>query len=331
MTFCLSDFGNKRDTDLRMYTFIVRRLMLTFFILISLSIIVFVSMHAIPGSFVDIMLGIDATPEKAAALKKAMGLDKPIYVQYLRWLANLMQGNLGESLRTGRSVLGEILHRLPVTLELTVFSMLISLLIALPTGIACAVKQNSWFDHILRPVSIVGLSVPSFWWGILFIILISYYIPWFYSGGYISIFKDFWSNFKAIFPPALALGIAMAAVVTRFARSSLIEVMQEDYITTARAKGLTEFFVVGKHGLRNSLINVLTIVGLQAAELLGGAVLVETVFSLPGVGRLALDAVLQRDYPMVQGAILMISFLFVMVNLMVDLLYGLLDPRIRLS
>lgn len=314
-----------------MYTYIARRLILTIFILFSLSIVLFVAMHAIPGDIVEVMLGIEATPESVAALEKAFGLDKPLYVQYLKWLSKVVQGNLGDSLRTGRPVLGEVLYRLPLTLQLTLYSMIISLFIAIPMGIASAVKQNSLFDHILRPISIVGLSVPTFWWGILFIILISYYMPSFYSGGYVSIFKDFWGNFKAIFPPALALGIAMAAVVTRFTRSSLIEVLQEDYITTARAKGMNELLVVGKHGLRNSMINVLTIVGLQAAQLLGGAVLIETVFSLPGVGRLALDAVLQRDYPMVQGSILMISFLFVLVNLVVDLLYGLLDPRIRIS
>jgi peptide/nickel transport system permease protein len=314
-----------------MTTYIARRLILTVFILFSLSIVIFVSMHAIPGNMVEVLLGLEATPENVAALKKALGLDMPVYVQYLKWLSNVAQGNMGDSLRTGRPVLGEIIYRFPLTLELIFFSMVISLLIAIPMGIVSAVKQNSWVDHILRPISIVGLSVPSFWWGILFIILISYYIPWFYSGGYVSIFKDFWGNFKAIFPPALALGIAFAAVVARFTRSSLIEVLQEDYITTARAKGMTELLVVGKHGLRNSLINVLTIVGLQAGFLLGGAVLVETVFSLPGVGRLALDAVHQRDYPMVQGSILMISFLFVMMNLVVDLLYGLLDPRIRIS
>ena len=314
-----------------MYTYIARRLILTIFILFSLSIVLFVAMHAIPGGIVEVMLGIEATPESVAALEKAFGLDKPLYVQYLKWLSKVVQGNLGDSLRTGRPVLGEVLYRLPLTLQLTLYSMIISLFIAIPMGIASAVKQNSLFDHILRPISIVGLSVPTFWWGILFIILISYYMPSFYSGGYVSIFKDFWGNFKAIFPPALALGIAMAAVVTRFTRSSLIEVLQEDYITTARAKGMNELLVVGKHGLRNSMINVLTIVGLQAAQLLGGAVLIETVFSLPGVGRLALDAVQQRDYPMVQGSILMISFLFVLVNLVVDLLYGLLDPRIRIS
>ena len=271
-----------------MYTYIARRLILTIFILFSLSIVLFVAMHAIPGGIVEVMLGIEATPESVAALEKAFGLDKPLYVQYLKWLSKVVQGNLGDSLRTGRPVLGEVLYRLPLTLQLTLYSMIISLFIAIPMGIASAVKQNSLFDHILRPISIVGLSVPTFWWGILFIILISYYMPSFYSGGYVSIFKDFWGNFKAIFPPALALGIAMAAVVTRFTRSSLIEVLQEDYITTARAKGMNELLVVGKHGLRNSMINVLTIVGLQAAQLLGGAVLIETVFSLPGVGRLAL-------------------------------------------
>jgi peptide/nickel transport system permease protein len=314
-----------------MYAYIARRLIHTAFILFILSILVFVAIHAIPGSIVNILLGIEATPESVAALEKSMGLDKPIHVQYIKWLSHIVQGNLGYSLRTGRSVVGEILFRLPVTIQLTFYAMIISLFIAIPVGIASAVKQNTWFDHILRPLSIVGLSVPTFWWGILFIILISYYIPSFYSGGYVSIFKDFWGNFKAIFPAALALGIAMAAVVTRFTRSSLIEVLQEDYIVTARAKGLAEVLVVGKHGLRNSLINVLTIVGLQAGSLLAGAVLVEAVFSLPGVGRLALDAVYQRDYPMVQGAILVISFVFVMVNLVVDLLYGLLDPRIRIS
>jgi peptide/nickel transport system permease protein len=314
-----------------MYSYLTRRLLLTVFILFSLSIVLFASMHAIPGNIVEVMLGVEATPESVAALKKLLGLDQPIYLQYLKWLVNVLHGNLGDSLRTGRPVLGEILYRLPVTLQITLYAMVISLFIAIPVGIVSAVKQNSWFDHLLRPISIVGLSVPTFWWGILFIILISYYIPSFYSGGYVSIFEDLAGNFKAIFPPALALGIAMAAVVARFTRSSLIEVLQEDYITTARAKGMTERLVVGKHGLRNSLINVLTIVGLQAASLLGGAVLIETVFSLPGVGRLALDAVLQRDYPMVQGTILTISFLFVMVNLVVDLLYGLLDPRIRIS
>jgi len=314
-----------------MYTYIARRLILTIFILFSLSIIVFVSMRAIPGGLAEIMLGIEATPESVAALEKSMGLDKPIYVQFLKWLSQVVQGNLGESLRNGRPVLGEILYRMPVTLQLTLYSMIVSICIAIPIGIVCAVKKNTWFDHFLRPIFIVGLSVPSFWWGILFIILISYYIPSFYSGGYISIFKDFWGNFKAIFPPSLAMGIAMAAVVTRFTRSSLIEVLQEDYITTARAKGLTELLVIGKHGLRNSMINVLTIVGLQTAGLLGGALFVESVFSLPGVGRLAYDALMQRDYPLVQGTILAISFLFVMVNMVVDLLYGFLDPRIRLS
>ncbi len=209
--------------------------------------------------------------------------------------------------------------------------MCISLLISIPTGVACAVRKNSWFDHLLRPISILGLSVPSFWWGVLFIILISRYLPQFYTSGYAGFLEDTQANLKAMIPPAVALGIAMAAVVTRFTRSSLIEALQEDYVMTARAKGLTEVRTVGKHALRNSLINVLTIVGLQWGSLLSGAVLVEYVFSLPGVGRLALDGVLQRDYPMVQGTVLVIAFLFVLTNLLVDILYGFLDPRVRLS
>ena len=314
-----------------MLTYIARRLLLTVFILVSMSMIVFAAMHAIPGDTVAVMLGLNATPESVVALTKAMGLDQPIYVQYVKWAANLVHGNLGKSLRTSRPVAGEIWLRMPVTVELTVVSLIISLLIAIPMGIASALKKNTWFDHLSRPVSILGLSVPSFWWGIVFIILISRYAPQLYSPGYVSIFKDLGANLKAILPPAVAMGIAMAAVVTRFTRSSLIEVLEEEYIVTARAKGLTEMVVVGKHALRNSLINVLTIVGLQTAQLLCGTVLVESVFSLPGLGRLALDAVLQRDYPMVQGSILFIAFVFIMINLLVDLMYGFLDPRIRLS
>lgn len=314
-----------------MYTYLARRLLLTLFILICLSVIVFIAIHAIPGDIVEVMLGQEATPENVAALRKSMGLDKPLYAQYFKWLFNLLRGNLGESLRSGRPVLGEILYRLPVTLELILFSMCVSLLISIPTGVACAVTQNSWFDHLLRPISILGLSVPSFWWGVLFIILISRYLPQFYSSGYVGILEDTEANLRAVVPPAVALGIAMAAVVTRFTRSSLIEALQEDYVMTARSKGLTEVRTVGKHALRNSLINVLTIVGLQWGSLLSGAVLVEYVFSLPGVGRLALDGVLQRDYPMVQGTVLVIAFLFVVTNLLVDILYGFLDPRVRLS
>jgi peptide/nickel transport system permease protein len=313
------------------HTYVARRFLLTLFILICLSVIVFLAIHAIPGDIVEVMLGQEATPENVAALRKSLGVDKPLYVQYFRWLFNILQGNFGDSLRTGRSVLGEILYRLPVTLELTLLAMVISLFISIPMGVLCAVRQNSWFDHLLRPISILGLSVPSFWWGVLFIILISRYLPHLYSSGYVGILEDPQANLKAIIPPAVALGIAMAAVVTRFTRSSLVEALQEDYVTTARAKGLTETRTVGKHALRNSLINVLTIVGLQWGSLLSGAVLVEYVFSLPGVGRLALDGVLQRDYPMVQGTVLVIAFLFVMSNVLVDILYGFLDPRIRLS
>ncbi len=314
-----------------MQAYLARRLLLTLFILLCISIFIFISIRAIPGDIVQVLLGPDATKETVTALRKSMGLDRPLYIQYFTWLVHVLQGDLGDSLRTSRPVLGEILYRFPVTLELTVLSMIMSLTLAIPMGVVGAVKQNNWFDHLLRPISIFGLSVPSFWWGVLFIILLSRYLPEFYSSGYVGIFENFRENIKAMIPPAIALGIAMAAVVTRFVRSSLVEILQEDYVRTARAKGLTELITVGKHALRNAFINVLTIIGLQFGSLLSGAVLVEFVFSLPGVGRLALDAVLQRDYPMVQGTVIFIAFTFVMVNLVVDLLYGVLDPRIRVS
>jgi len=314
-----------------MHTFLARRLLLTLFILLCLSIIVFSAVHAIPGDMVQVMLGPAATEQTVAALKKAYGLDKPLYTQYFLWLGNLLQGDLGDSLRGKKPVLDEILTRFPVTLQLILMAMGIALLIAVPVGVACAVKRNSWFDHLLRPVSVFGLSVPDFWWAVLIIIIISTYLPSLYGFGYVSIFDDFIENMKIMLPAAISLGIVEAAVTMRFIRSSLIEVLQADYITTARAKGLTETVTVGKHAIRNSMIDVLTVLGLQMGALLSGAVLVETVFGLPGLGRLALDAVRWRDYPLVQGTVLFLAAFFILINLVVDILYGVLDPRIRVS
>ncbi len=314
-----------------MYTFIVRRLLLAVFVLFCLSIIVFFAVHMIPGDMVQVMLGPAATKEAIAALRKSFGLNQPLYVQYFLWILNLLQGNLGESLRMGAPVLDAIISRFPVTLELILLAMGLALLIAFPIGIICAVKHNSWFDHLLRPVSVIGLSVPDFWWAVILIIVISTYFPQFYIVEYMGFFDNFAVNLKAILPAAIALGITMSAVIIRFVRSSLIEVLQTDYITTARAKGLSETVTIGKHALRNTSTDVLTIIGLQMGALISGAVLVEVVFGLPGVGRLALDAVRQRDYPMVQGTVLFMASFFIFINLLVDILYGILDPRIRIS
>lgn len=277
------------------------------------------------------MLGPAATEQAVTALRKSMGLDKPLHEQYLSWIVNLVLGDMGDSLRRGTPVFEEICSRLPVTLELIILATLLSLIIAIPIGVVCAVKRNSRFDHLLRPVSIFGLSVPDFWWAVLFIILISYYFPQLYTPEYVSILVNFTENMKTMIPASVALGITMAAMVMRYVRSSLSEVLMADYIVTARAKGLSEVVTVGKHAMRNALIDVLTVVGLQMGVLLSGAVLVEIVFSLPGVGRMALDAVLQRDYPVVQGTVMIIAALFILINLLVDILYSVLDPRIRVS
>ena len=314
-----------------MYAFLARRLLLAIFILFCLSIIVFIAIHSIPGDLAQVMLGPAATEQAVTALRKSMGLDKPLHEQYLNWMVNLVQGDMGDSLRMGTPVFDEILNRLPVTLELIVLATLLSLIIAIPVGVICAVKRNSWFDHLLRPVSIFGLSVPDFWWAVLFIILISYYFPQLYTPEYVSILVNVGENMKTMIPASVALGVTMAAMVMRYMRSSLSEVLMADYIVTARAKGLTETVTVGKHAIRNALIDVLTVVGLQMGALLSGAVLVEIVFSLPGVGRMALDAVLQRDYPVVQGTVMVIAALFILINLLVDILYSVLDPRIRVS
>ncbi len=314
-----------------MYAFLARRLILAVIILFCLSIIVFIAIHSIPGDLAQVMLGPAATEQAVTALRKSMGLDKPLHEQYLSWIVNLIKGNMGNSLRMGTPVFDEIYSRLPVTLELIVLATLLSLIIAIPIGVVCAVKRNSWFDHLLRPVSIFGLSVPDFWWAVLFIILISYYFPQLYTPEYVSMLVNFGENMKTMIPASVALGITMAAMVMRYVRSSLSEVLMADYIVTARAKGLSEMVTVGKHAMRNAMIDVLTVVGLQMGALLSGAVLVEIVFSLPGVGRMALDAVLQRDYPVVQGTVMVIAALFILINLLVDILYSVLDPRIRVS
>ena len=314
-----------------MIAFITRRLLLALAILFCLSLIVFIAIHSIPGDLAQVMLGPSANEQAVSALRKSMGLDKPLYKQYLDWVVDLLQGDMGTSLRMGKPVFEEICKRLPVTLELIILATLLSLIIAIPMGVVCAVKRNSWIDHLLRPVSIFGLSVPDFWWGVLFIILISYYFPQLYTPEYVSILVNIGENLKTMIPASIALGITMAAMVMRYVRSSLSEVLMADYIVTARAKGLSEAVTVGKHAIRNSLIDVLTVVGLQMGAFLSGAVLVEMVFSLPGIGRMALDAVMQRDYPVVQGAVMVIATLFILINLVVDILYSMVDPRIRVS
>jgi len=313
------------------FRYIINRLLSTLLVLLGASLVVFLAARLVPGDVVEVMLGTEASPERVAELRRVFGLDQPLPLQYLSWLGGVLRGELGRSLRTGNSVAGEILTRLPVTLELTIFALFFSLLISLPTGIISAVKENTTSDYILNTLALIGLSIPDFWLGTLLILFASFYLPWLYTASFRRLWVDPVSNIRSMILPALSLGIAMAAVVMRMIRSSLREVLEQDYIRTARAKGVKELDVIRHHALRNASINVITIIGLQAGYLLGGAVIIEMVFSLPGIGRLALDAALQRDYPMIQGTALFITALFSLVNLGVDILYAYLDPTIRIG
>jgi peptide/nickel transport system permease protein len=309
--------------------FILRRIVATIPVLLLLSFIVFSFIHLTPGDPVLIMLGEESDPQTAAALRQELGLDRPVYEQFLRWLWRLLQGNLGRSIRTHQPVLHAILERLPVTIELTVLSMLISLVIALPAGIISALRRNSALDALSTTAALTGVSIPNFFLGVLLIFAFALWLRWLPASGYIPPWQGLTLNLKTMILPAITLGTGLAAIVMRMTRSALLEVLRQDYILTARAKGLTETAVIAGHALKNALIPVTTILGLQTGALLGGAVLTETIFALPGLGRLVVDNIFARDFPMVQGVVLFLALIRIACNLGVDIAYAFLDPRIR--
>ena len=299
--------------------------------LLGISILVFGAMHLIPGSFVDVAIGIgpEVSEEQREAIAARYGLDAPLPVQYLRWLGNLLQGDLGESLRTGDPVASEIAGRLPATLELALLATVVSLVIAIPAGIIAAVNRDGPWDVLLRVVGLIGLSVPNFLIATFLVLLVSTRWPVLPTTGFVPFGEDPVGNLKSLILPAISLGALLAASVMRMMRSSVLEELGRDYLTVARAKGLSNRVVVLRHAARNALVPVITVVGIQTGYLLGGTVIVEQIFSIPGIGRLALDAVLQRDYPVVQGTTLFIAAAFVAMNTLADVVYGLVDPRIR--
>ena len=325
-----------------MQTYILRRVLYLIPILFLISLGVFILLRLVPGDFAEILAGPFASDQQVAQLREQFGLDKPVlfaaawpwegefwHTQYLEWLGSALQGDLGESIYLSQDVTSELLDRLPVTAELLILTLIFTIAFGIPIGIISAVWQNSPLDYMMRGVSILGLSVPSFWLATLVILIPS--LIWSYAPplGYVAFFDDPWANLRQFVPPALILSAGSAAVVMRLARSSLLEVLRNDYIRTARAKGLRERTVLFRHALKNSLIPVLTILSLQVAALMGGTVIIELVFDLRGIGLLTFLAILQRDYPVVQGVALYIAFIFVMVNLTVDIAYAWLDPRIR--
>jgi peptide/nickel transport system permease protein len=314
-----------------MIVFLGRRLLLTIPTLLGVALVVFLLMRAIPGDVVTQLVGVEqeVSPERMAELRRIFGLDLPIHVQFGQWLGAALQGDLGTSLRTGRSIMGDLLLRFPATLQLSVMSLGIALALALPIGILAARFRGRWPDYLGSAFVLVGLSVPSFFLGILLILLFSLRLGWLPPAGFVPFMEDPGESLRRMILPALSLGLILAAATTRIMRSTMLEVLSRDYVRTARAKGLSEQRVTMTHALRNALIPVVTVVGLQFGSLLGGTVIIEQVFSIPGVGRFALEGINLRDYPVVQGAVLVISGAFVFVNLLVDVLYAVIDPRVR--
>ena len=299
--------------------------------LLGLTVLIFLMLRLIPGTVVEQMIGADAvvSPAMVAELKRFFGLDQPWYVQYGHWIGRLAHGDLGTSWRTGKPVVALILERLPVTLELTLFSTIFALVLGIAAGIVSAVRRDRAVDNVTRVGTLLGLSVPVFWQGTMLILFFSLYLRWMPPVMWVDFTTDWRRNLTIMVLPALCLGTASAANIARTTRSCMLDVLGSEYIRTAAAKGLAGRLVVLKHALRNALIPVVTVAGLQIGILLGGTVVVEEVFTLPGIGRLVLWSIYQRDYPLTQSTILFIALLFMTINLAVDLLYGYLDPRIR--
>ncbi|MEM7737883.1 MAG: ABC transporter permease [Deinococcota bacterium] len=314
-----------------MTSYIIRRLLDLLIVLFGVSLLVFLMLRFIPGDAVEIMLGAntDISPERVAALRTRLGLDLALHEQYLQWLGGVVRGDFGTSIWTGQPVADEIAARLPVTLELTLLSLAVALIISFPLGILAAQARGSTWDTLVRIVSIVGLTLPSFWVGVLLLYGASIYFPAFPVIGYVPFRDDPLGNLARLSLPCIAVSLPMISGLSRMLRSSLLEVMNADFIRTAKAKGLRARVLLYKHALRNALIPVITIIGVQLGYLLSGVVVIEQVFAIPGLGRLIIGAVNERNYPLVQASILVVTLVFVLVNLAVDLTYAWIDPRVE--
>jgi peptide/nickel transport system permease protein len=322
-----------------MREYIIKRLLQIIPTILMVTLVVFVMMRAIPGDPIVVLLGDAYDEELATKVRQSYGLDKPLIVQYGIWLGKLLQGDWGRSILSGRPILRDVLIRLPVTLELIVLSMGVALLIAIPAGIVAALRQNTWTDYTAMSSALVGVSIPDFFLGILLLLAFSIglkgFLPssgWVYLPGTCAMVicnEGVWGNLQHVLMPAVALGVGRAAILTRLLRASMLEVIRMEYVTTARAKGLAENIVILKHALKNALIPTVTFLGLQVGFLIGGAIVVEILFAIPGLGTYGVNAIMARDYQQVQGFVLLTAICFVVVNLVVDLTYSFLDPRIR--
>lgn len=314
-----------------MLRYILRRVLLMIPVLLGVTLVTFILVRSIPGDPVETMLGADrrATPAQIEAMRAAYGLDQSLPVQYVKWLGHVLTGDLGTSLRTRRDVIDELALRLPVTIQLALMATVFAAIPALALGVLAAVKRNSAADYLSTIGSLVGVSVPSFFLATVFVLLFSYRLQWLPPIGYRAFTDEPIENLRFMVMPTLCLGLPLGAVLMRFTRSSVLDVLGQEHVRTARAKGLPQGRVLARHVLPNAGIPILTILGIQIANLLGGAVIIESIFGIPGVGKYVYDSIAKRDYPVVQGATLVLAFLFVVVSLVVDILYAALDPRLR--
>jgi peptide/nickel transport system permease protein len=314
-----------------MRRYLVTRLVESIITFILATIVVFLGIRALPGDPARALAGEESDPQTLAAIRSQFGLDQPIPVQYFKYVANAVRGNLGHSSRTGLSVADSIAHAAPVTLQLAVFAIVIAALIGIIAGVLAASRRRTAVEWAANGVALVGLSVPTFWLGLMGVLFFAVARPILPASGFVSVFDDPWESFRHLLMPAVVLGSGLAAVIMRQTRSAMLEALGTDYVRTARAKGLSGTEVLLRHALRNSLIVVTTIVGLQLGVLISGAVITETIFVLPGFGNLLLEAVFTRDYPMIQGITLVTATAYIVLNLLVDLLYSVIDPRIRVG
>ena len=312
-----------------MIEFLVRRAFISAITLLLISLIVFTGVRMIPGDPARVLAGTDADAAGIEEIREKYGLNDPVPVQYLRWVALAVRGDLGESIRTRQSVASTVAIKLPITVELACLSLLVAICIAIPAGVIAAVRRNTVWDVLASGLSLCGVSIPNFWLGIMLILLVSVRLGWLPASGFVPIAEDLLGNLKRMIMPAFVLGTALAAVLMRQTRNAMIEILSADYIRTARAKGLAQRAVVVRHALRNGLIPVVTILGLQTGALMGGAVVTEQIFVIPGFGRLIVEAVFTRDYPLVQGVVLITASSYVLINLLVDVSYTVLNPRLR--
>lgn len=312
-----------------MRDYIMRRLLMLIPVLLGISLSVFLIMQLVPGDVVSGILGIEQTPELRVMWEKKLGLDQPVHLQYLNWMKNVLRGDFGESFRTGVPVFPQIMSRFRITAELAVLASFTALLIALPLGILSALRRNQPIDKSVRVAALMGVSIPSFALATLLILFLSKVFGYFTPVKYVSFFENPGTNLEIMMLPAIILGSGMAGSLMRMTRSSILEVMRQDFIKAVRAKGATEKITIFRHALKNGSIPIITLVGMQMGSLLGGTVVIEQIFSIPGLGQYVLTGITQRDYPVVQGGVLFIAFIYVIINLLVDILYTYIDPRIQ--